>query len=205
LPDPAYDRIMATVSVRPVPAPWLHALRPGGRLVATIAHTALLIVADMDADGVARGKVQPDQATFMETRQQEDYPPKLDGVFASARTREGDDVRPPHGPVPDLWRQWPLRYLFELDTPGVETRAAAYADGRRTVWLLAVDGSWARAEEGRQPRVHQGGPRRLWDALEEVHRRWEQQGRFPLHAMRAELGVGGGRLYAPGGNWSFAV
>ncbi|MFE5742205.1 methyltransferase domain-containing protein [Streptomyces celluloflavus] len=45
LPEPEYDRIMATVSVRPVPASWLRALRPGGRLVTTIAHTALLITA----------------------------------------------------------------------------------------------------------------------------------------------------------------
>jgi protein-L-isoaspartate O-methyltransferase len=205
LPGTDYDRIMATVSVRPVPASWLGALCPGGRLVTTIARTALLVTATQEADGVARGTVQPDPATFMETRQKADYPPRFDDVFMSARAQEGDDVRSPHGPIPDLWREWPLRDLFELDTPGVETRAATYDDGRRAVWLLAADGSWARAEDGPRPLVHQGGPRRLWDALDEVNRRWEESGRFPLHTMRAEFSAGGSTLYAPGDAWSFSV
>ncbi|WP_156721846.1 methyltransferase domain-containing protein [Streptomyces apocyni] len=208
LPEPEYDRIMATVSVRPVPPPWLRALRPGGRLVTTIAHTALLITADMGTDGVARGTVQPDPATFMETRQEQeaDYPPKLDDAFRFARVRQGDDVRPPDGPIPDLWREWALRWLYELDTPGVETRAATYPDdGRRVVWLLAVDGSWARAEDGPKSIVHQGGPRRLWDDLERVRRKWEENNRFSLHALRVELKPDGSRLLSPDGSWVFAV
>ncbi|MFD3562156.1 methyltransferase domain-containing protein [Streptomyces sp. NPDC058686] len=206
LPEAEYDRIMATVSVRPVPASWLRALRPGGRLVTTIAHTALLITADMGTDGIARGSVQPDPATFMETRQAADYPAKLNDVFVSARVREGEDVRPSHGAIPDLWQEWPLRWLYELDTPGVETRAATYPnDGRRVVWLLAADGSWARAEDGTTPMVHQGGPHRLWDDLERVRRKWEENNRFSLHTLRAELTAEGSSLLSPDGSWSFRV
>ncbi|MFI6683080.1 methyltransferase domain-containing protein [Streptomyces sp. NPDC050485] len=206
LPEPEYDRIMATVSVRPVPASWLRALRPGGRLVTTIAHTALLITADMGTDGIARGTVQPDPATFMETRQAADYPAKLNDVFVSARVREGEDVRPPDGPIPDLWQEWPLRWLYELDTPGVETRAPMYPnDGRRVVWLLAADGSWARAEDGTSPVVHQGGPHRLWDDLERVRRKWEENNRFSLHTLRAELTAEGSSLLSPDGSWSFPI
>ena len=206
LPGSEYDRIMATVSVRPVPPSWLRALRPGGRLVTTIAHTALLITADMGTDGIARGSVQPDPATFMETRQEADYPPKLNDVFVSARVREGEDVRPPDGPIPDLWQEWPLRWLYELETPGVETRAATYPeDGRRVVWLLAGDGSWARAEDGTAPLVHQGGPRRLWDDLERVRRKWEEHNRFSLHSLRAELSAEGSSLLSPDGSWTFTV
>ncbi|MGX1854163.1 methyltransferase domain-containing protein [Streptomyces sp. NPDC055299] len=206
LPEPEYDRIMATVSVRPVPAPWLRALRPGGRLVTTVAHTALLITADMGSDGVARGTVQPGPATFMAARQAADYPAKLNDIFVSARVREGEDVRPTDGAIPDLWQEWPLRWLYELETPGVETRAATYPDdGRRVVWLLAADGSWARAEDGATPLVHQGGPRRLWDGLERVHRTWEQNNRFPLHTLRAELTAEGGSLLSPDGSWSFPI
>ncbi|WP_263168966.1 methyltransferase domain-containing protein [Streptomyces sp. SCSIO ZS0520] len=206
LPDTEYDRIMATVSVRPVPASWLRALRPGGRLVTTIAHTALLITADMGTDGIARGTVQPDPATFMETRQEADYPAKLNDVFVRARVREGEDVRPPVGAIPDLWQEWPLRWLYELDTPGVETRAAAYPDdGRRVVWLLGPDGSWARAEDGASPMVHQGGPRRLWDDLERVRRKWEEKNRFSLHTMRAELSPEGSHLLSPDEAWRFTI
>ncbi|MEV5961477.1 methyltransferase domain-containing protein [Kribbella sp. NPDC051952] len=46
LPDMSYDRIVATVSVRPIPPAWLEALRPGGRLVTTIIGTSLLIAAE---------------------------------------------------------------------------------------------------------------------------------------------------------------
>ncbi|WP_416970261.1 methyltransferase domain-containing protein [Streptomyces sp. 4F14] len=205
LPDTEYDRIMATVSVRPVPASWLRALRLGGRLVTTIAHTALLVVADMGADGVARGRVQPDPATFMETRREADYPPKLDGVFKAARDEDGEDVRLPGGIIPDLWQEWSLRWLYELDTPGVETRAATYPDGRRVLWLLAEDGSWARAEDGSLPVVHQSGPRRLWDDLERVRCTWEEHHRFPLYALRAELSSEGSRFLSPTGSWSFSI
>lgn len=206
LPGSEYERIMATVAVRPVPPSWLRALRPGGRVVTTIAGTALLITADMGDDGTAWGTVQPDPAMFMQTRQTADYPPPLNDVFASAREKDGEDVRPPCAPIPDLWRDWSLRYLFELDTPGVETRSATYpGEDRRITWLLAADGSWARAEDGTSPRVHQGGPRRLWDDLERVSRRWDEFHRFPLHTMRAELNAEGSRLLAPGGSWSFSI
>jgi protein-L-isoaspartate O-methyltransferase len=205
LPGSVYDRIMATVSVRQVPDSWLRALRPGGRIVTTIAHTALLVSADMGPDGVATGSVHPDPATFMETRQDTDYPPKLNELFAMARENEGEDVRRPDGPVPDLWQEWPLRYLFELDTPGVETRAARFPDARRVLWLLGPDGSWARAEDGPDPVVHQSGPRRLWDALEGVRRKWEEGNRFSLHSLRARLTPEGGTLTAPNSSWTFTI
>ncbi|MCQ8192172.1 methyltransferase domain-containing protein [Streptomyces rugosispiralis] len=209
LPDSEYDRIMATVSVRPVPETWLHALRPGGRIVTTIAHTALLITADMGDDGVARGSVQPDPATFMETRQEADYPPKLNDVFTLAREGDGEQVRAAVGPIPDLWQEWPLRWLYELDTPGVETRAVKMPDGRRVLWLLAADGSWACAEEsedGAADLVHQGGSRRLWDGLERVRRMWEERNRFSLHSMTVELNPdSGGTLTAPDGTWTFTL
>ncbi|MFJ8386247.1 methyltransferase domain-containing protein [Streptomyces sp. NPDC094438] len=208
LPDSEYDRIMATVSVRPVPATWLQALRPGGKLITTIAHTALLITAEMGKDGVARGSVQPDPATFMETRREADYPPKLNSVFASARDRDGEDVRTPDGPIPDLWQEWPLRWLYELNSPGTETRAIIDGEGRRIVWLLSDDGSWARAEEAEEAdnsKVHQGGPRRLWDDLERVRRKWEENNRFSLHSLTVALSPDGSTLTAPDGKWSFSV
>ncbi|MFC5802130.1 methyltransferase domain-containing protein [Streptomyces formicae] len=205
VPDGDYDGIMATVSVRPVPATWLRALRPGGRLVTTIAHTALLVTAEMGEDGIARGSVQPDPATFMETRQEADYPAKLNDVFTVARDADGEEVRATDGPIPDLWQEWPLRWLYELDTPGTETRAATDGEGGRIVWLLSADGSWARAEGDGTGTVHQGGPRRLWDDLERVRRKWEENNRFALHSMSATLSAEGSTLTAPGGGWSFSV
>ncbi len=53
-----YDRIVSTVAVRPIPASWLGALRPGGRLVTTITGTALIITADKTDDGGAIGRIE---------------------------------------------------------------------------------------------------------------------------------------------------
>jgi protein-L-isoaspartate O-methyltransferase len=57
-----YDRIITTVAVRPVPASWLAALRPGGRLVTTIAGTGLILTADKTDDGGALGRIEWDRA-----------------------------------------------------------------------------------------------------------------------------------------------
>ncbi|MFJ6214569.1 methyltransferase domain-containing protein [Streptomyces sp. NPDC092296] len=205
LPDVEYDRILATVSFRPVPRSWVGALNVGGRIVTTIAHTSLMVSADLHSDGIARGVVLPDAATFMEARRESDYPPRLHHVFASARGGGGEDVRACRGPVPDLWQDWQLRYLYELDTPGVETRAALSPQGQRILWLLAADGSWARAEDSPSPTVHQSGARRLWDDLERVRLKWEELGGFPLHAMAVRLGPEGGTLTSPDGAWEFAI
>ncbi len=204
LPDDEYDRIMATVSVRPIPPSWLQALRPGGRIVATIVGTSLLIAADMGSDGIARGQVQPDPANFMRTRQEADYPARLDDVYAAARDQPGEQVRELIGPVPDLWTDWELRCLYELDSPDIENRSATHEAGSQLLWLLAADGSWARADEA-SGTVHQSGPRRLWDDLERVRTTWEDAGRFPVHEMSVELTTERSILTSPDGNWTLGL
>jgi protein-L-isoaspartate O-methyltransferase len=208
LPAADYDRILATVSVRPVPGSWLDALRPGGRIVTTIAQTSLLLAADMGTDGVARGAVQADPASFMRTRRDTDYPPQLDDVYAAARDTAGDEARRLTRPMPDLWADWPLRYLFELDSPDIENRDATLPDGTEVCWLLGADGSWARAEQAvgaSTGTVHQSGRRRLWDDLERVQARWDQAGRFALHELRVQLAPDHGALTSPDGTWTLTL
>ncbi|WP_325039262.1 methyltransferase domain-containing protein [Kribbella sp.] len=204
LPDTHYDRIIATVSVRPVPPTWLEALRPGGRIVATITGTSLLINAEKHPDGVVRGHVQPDPATFMRTRDQADYPPRLDHVYHAARDQQGTETRRLVGPIPDLWADWELRCLYELDSPDIENRSATRQDGSQLLWLLATDGSWARADSESRT-VHQSGPRRLWDDLERVRDRWTAAGHFPLHTMTLELAADRNTLTSPEGSWTFEL
>lgn len=204
LPDAEYDRIMATVSVRPVPPSWLDSLRPGGRIVTTIIGTSLLVSADMGNDGVARGRVQSDPASFMRTRQGADYPARLDELYAAGRDQPGEHVGKLVGPIPDLWADWSLRCLYELDSPDIENRSATLDDGNQVVWLLSPEGSWARAEQA-SGTVHQTGPRRLWDDLERVQRRWDEAGRFPLDQLRVELSADRSRLISPDGAWHLTL
>jgi protein-L-isoaspartate O-methyltransferase len=204
LPEGEYDRMIATVSVRPVPRSWLAALRPGGRIVTTIAQTSLLVSATLERGLVARGSVQPDPASFMRTRSGANYPVRLDWVYAAARDADGDEVRNLRGPVPDLWTDWELRALYELDSADIENRSATDDDGKAIVWLLAGDGSWARAEEA-TGRVHQRGARRLWDDLERVRSRWEEAGRFPLHDLAVEFTPETTSVTSPDGEWTIQL
>lgn len=201
LPDTDYDRIIATVSVRPIPPVWLEALRPGGNIVTTITGTSLLINAMKHPDGVVRGRVQPDPATFMRTRREPDYPARLDHMYDAARDQPGDETRQLTGPIPDLWDDWQLRCLYELDSPDVENRSATRYDGTQLQWLLATDGSWARADS-KTKTVHQSGPRRLWDDLERVQARWTAAGQFPLHTMTVELAPDRNALTSPDCKWT---
>ncbi|WP_165554003.1 methyltransferase domain-containing protein [Kribbella capetownensis] len=204
LPGADYDRILATVSVRPIPPAWLDALRPGGKIVATITGTSLLINADKHADGVVRGRVQPDPATFMRTRHETDYPARLDQVYDAARDQPGDETRQLTGPLPDVWDDWQLRCLYELDTPDIENRSARRDGGTQIMWLLAADGSWARANSETMT-VHQSGPHRLWDDLERVRARWTSASRFPLHTMTVELAADRNALISPDGTWTLEL
>jgi protein-L-isoaspartate O-methyltransferase len=201
LPEGEYDRMIATVSVRPVPRSWLAALRPGGHIVTTIAQTSLLVSAKLEHGLVARGSVQADPASFMRTRSGANYPPRLDSVYAAARDADGDEVRDLERPVPNLWTDWELRALYELDSPDIENRSATDDDGKTIVWLLAGDGSWARAEEA-SGRVHQSGALRLWDDLERVRARWEEAGHFPLHDLTVELTPETSSVTSPDGKWT---
>jgi protein-L-isoaspartate O-methyltransferase len=204
LPDTDYDRIIATVSVRPIPPAWLEALRTGGRIVTTIIGTSLLISAEKHADGIVRGRVQSDPATFMRTRRETDYPARLDHVYDVARDQPGTESRRLTGPLPDLWDDWQLRCLYELDSPDIENRSATRDDGSQLLWLLAADGSWARADSEIMT-VHQSGPRRLWDDLERVRSRWTSAGHFPLHRMTVELAADRNALISPDGTWTLEL
>ena len=209
LPGEGYDRLLATVSVRPVPASWLAALRPGGRLITTLAGTPLMLVAAVREDGTAAGRVLPEQATFMPARHGGNYAPRLDGVYADARTRPGDTVRPPAAAIPDLHHDWRAATLLALVTPSVEHRSYRRPDGARLTWLLHPGGSWARAEESAAGTalVHQAGPLCLWDEFETVRAAWERRGQPSLDQLRVELGPdGAGWLVWPGKpTWRLAL
>ena len=87
LPE-SYDRIASMVAVRPVPASWLTALRPGGRLVTPIAGTTLILTADKTPDGGAAGRTEWDWGAFMPA--DVDAPAVQPGQFAVVREADGE-------------------------------------------------------------------------------------------------------------------
>jgi protein-L-isoaspartate O-methyltransferase len=200
----SYDRIVSMVAVRPIPATWLHALRPGGRLVTVLAATTLILTATKDDDGWATGRIEWDRAGFMPTRTGPDYPPPLHEAFTTARHGDGDQVTTGRYPVLNLNECWELQSMLEVTTPGIEHYYHQTGDGTRTALMLHPDGSWARAtaHDTGPPAVHQSGPQRLWDALDTVRDHWRDHGQFPLYGATVFIPPDGGKIHLARGDWT---
>ena len=212
----SYDRIISMVSVRPIPASWLTALRPGGRLVTTIADTMAIITAqriDQDPHNtihgepvVAVGQVERDWASFMETRSGPDYPPGLDDMFAAIREHKGERVTRGTYPVIRVANCGELDSVLEVVAPGIDHRYEKADDGRQTAWMLHADGSWARAtaHADEPPVVHQAGPRRLWDIFEDIRHYWLTHGYLQLYGAKAHI-TASGTIHLARGDWRATI
>ncbi|QRX95790.1 protein-L-isoaspartate(D-aspartate) O-methyltransferase [Streptomyces noursei] len=201
-----YDRIVSTVSVRPVPASWLASLRPGGRLVTTLAGTGLIVTADKTEDGGAVGRVAPDAAGFMRTRHGDDYECPTDELWEKIKRADGETVTTSRYPLLHVPDSWEVMSMLELTAPGIDYRSMTNGD-ERTVWMLHPDGSWARATAVgflASPTVHQGGPRRLWDELERIRHRLNREGGLPVYGARVHLDPNGA-LTLSRGKWMVTV
>ena len=174
--DGQWDRVVSMTSVAPIPASWLAALNPGGRIVTTITGTGLLITADRTPDGGATGRAEWYRAGFMPSRTGPGYPPPLMDAHPEAHDAEGDTSNGRY-PVVNVANAWELRSMLGITLPGTETHYEEH-DGQRTAWLIHPDGSWARAtaQGDDPPRIHQAGPRRLWEHLDRLRTQWLSQG-----------------------------
>ncbi|MEW2275781.1 protein-L-isoaspartate(D-aspartate) O-methyltransferase [Streptomyces griseofuscus] len=195
-----FDRIVSMVSVPRIPVSWLRGLSPQGRLVTTIAGTGLIVTADKTPDGGATGRIEWDRASFMAARSSADYPPRLDELFA-ASTEDGEVALSPF-PVLDVMQAWELWSMLSLTAPGIEHRTGTDDHGGRLAWMLHPDGSWAWARTApgeRTATVHQGGPRRLYDLLDEIRWRWLEHGELPVYGAQVTISPDGETTLSRGG------
>jgi protein-L-isoaspartate O-methyltransferase len=201
----SYDRILSTVAVRPIPPSWLAALRPGGRLVTTISHMPIIITADKTADGGATGQVEWDRAGFMETRSGPDYPADPYQRHPELLDPDGEATTGRY-PVIDVKEAWELWAMLEVLAPGIHHRYQQSDDGRRTAWMVHPDGSWARATapDDAQPTVHQDGPRRLWDLLDQARDHWLSHGSLPVYGAKLTI-TPDGTIHLTRGRWQATI
>jgi protein-L-isoaspartate O-methyltransferase len=188
-----YDRIVSMMSVAPVPPGWLAALRPGGRLVTTLAGTGLLVTANRTRDGGAKGQTEFCRAAFMEARTGPGYPPQVIQSIPGALDGDGD-VTTGRYPVVNIPWAWELYSMLGVTVPGIEHHFETAPDGTRTAWLAHPDGSWARASAtgDELPAVRQGGRRRLWDAVDEIRHAWLTDGGLPAYGAAVTISPDGG-------------
>lgn len=202
--DGRWDRIVASVSVRPVPASWLEVLTVGGRLATTITNMGIILTAERQQDGSAVGRIERDQAMFMPTRAGARCLPPDAALLEDARTAEGD-AHAARFPVLDVVEAWEVRSMLEILAPGIVHHYERNGDTRVGL-MLHEDGSWARAEQAGHapPVVTQAGPRRLWDLLDQVRDIWLREGQLPLHGALARIHPDG-TISLRRGRWSATI
>lgn len=132
------------MSLPAIPATWLAALRPGGRLVFSLAGGSVIITADKTPDGGAAGRVELHPASFMAARH---GPGRLarPELPEPALSGDGDQVTATRSPYPivDLAQGWELDALLS-----VSCRAAPAAARPKSAPASPRPGSLTRTGPG---------------------------------------------------------
>ncbi|GGU88691.1 SAM-dependent methyltransferase [Streptomyces albospinus] len=168
-----YDRLIAMCGVVDLPYAWVEQTRPGGIILATLCgwlYSSELARLTVGEDGTARGRFLGGQISFMLARPQ--LPPPL-GMLPDLD--DGDER--PTSLSADVLDDWNTRFVAQLATPGAQ-RIRLERNGHTEHVLIDVSaGAWAAlAQDGGKWTVRQGGPARLWDAVEEHISRWRADG-----------------------------
>lgn len=198
-----YDRIVPMASMPAIPASWLTALRPGGRFVFSLTGGSVLITADKTPDGGARGRVEYDCAAFMPARHGPGSQTRT-GIPEHVRHSDGEDITTSPYPVVDPAWGWELDAVLSVTAPGITCRSHTDKQtGITTTWMVHDDGSWARASgKDNEPAViHQSGPRRLWNLLDDLRRYWLAHGVLPLRGAKVRIDPDG-TCHLSRGQWN---
>lgn len=187
-----YNRIIATCAVPRVPSAWADQLCDGGLLLADIKPSG-------DAGNLAllhkegnqlRGRLLPQWAGFMGIRTADTAPEPagtgtseavLPPSASSGARAEGEQSRTSLSAFPwDSLIPWFLAQSAYPSPVGFGLREITET-GPQWTSLTTSDGSWAHiriapASDGTRE-VRQGGPLRLWDALEAAYQDWTDVGR----------------------------
>ncbi|MDT0542501.1 ATP-grasp peptide maturase system methyltransferase [Streptomyces lonegramiae] len=169
-----YDRTIATCGVLDIPWTWIEQTRSGGTVLATVCgwlYSSELARLTVHGDATATGRLLGGQVSFMLARPQLPPPLGLLPDFAG-----GEERRAVLGPDA-LTADWAARFVAQLAAP--RAQQFSMADGGRSEHVLIDVGSGAWAvlrEAGGGWTVRQGGPARIWDAVEEYVVRWRSDG-----------------------------
>lgn len=176
-----YECIIATCAVSRVPWVWAEQTTHDGRVLVDLKIHAVvgnLVLLHRHKDRL-EGWFDRGQATFMHIRSPRIRPVRTDPV---RRDHSAAVRRTTREELERVWEIGPLWFLLHLGEPGrVEF---GYAREPETglpgpLFLVSQDGSWCEvsSEVDGTRMVVEGGPRRLWAAVEDTARFWRDQGR----------------------------
>ncbi|MFQ6143914.1 ATP-grasp peptide maturase system methyltransferase [Streptomyces seoulensis] len=173
--DAEYDHIVATCAVRHIPLAWLQQVRVGGSITTTISGWMLasgLVRLHVRDDGTATGRFHPDQIGYMLARPHERPPrPTFHQRPGHTRATRVD---------PALLADWTGQFLAQLAAPSAELMTTS--TGVILVDVATGSQAWTEPAEGGWT-VHQHGPLRLWDQVEDALTVWQGAGSPPHSAL----------------------
>ncbi|MFJ5290993.1 hypothetical protein [Streptomyces sp. NPDC088348] len=165
----AYDRLIATCSVRYIPVPWLHQVKPGGKMLVTLSgwsYASGLALLTVTAPGAATGRFLPGYTSFMLARPH-DRPLRPTLALLPGEER-------PSGIDPEIIDTWAGSWVAQLAAPSAERMGVGaeqilwdVSTGSQSRTTPRPDGGWT---------VVQRGPARLWDQVETAVRSWQAVG-----------------------------
>jgi protein-L-isoaspartate O-methyltransferase len=188
-PNAPYDRVVSTVSVSRVPRAWIEQTRPGGLIVATLPETTVRL--RRHEDGSASGRFIAGYAFMWMRGHAPDH--ERDEELVALVHSDGDTRdAPPHlrtmlsgQEIPAFWG---LARLIHMPFDTVVS-----AGPGQTGIIDASDRSWVLIDVNRGC-ITQGGPRRLWDALETLYERLDQAGRPSRESFGLTVQPDGGHV-----------
>jgi methyltransferase of ATP-grasp peptide maturase system len=164
-----YDAIITTCAVRTVPDTWLYQLSDRGTITTTLSGWMMasgLVHLRLDDNGDAHGRFSHHRSSYMLARPHE-RPPRARFVARAGRTRSTNVD-------PDRLQEWTPRFVAQLAAPSAEL-----VESRDNVTLLDVatgSQAWTEKLPSGELLVHQNGPLRLWDQIEDALTQWEATG-----------------------------
>jgi len=182
-----YDRVIATCAVRRIPQAWLRQTAPGGVILATVgawSYGTGLAKVVVQEDGTAEGRITG-RSSFMQARAEAVVP--LSGDLR-ARAYYADDEREATF-SPDLLAEWMPAFLAQLAAPDTQLVHASDSKGP-AVYLFDVRGeSFAelRQTDNQAWTVRQGGPRHIWDRVEDAIAGWHEVGSPAISAVQMRV------------------
>lgn len=191
LPEHApFDAIIATCAVPAIPWSWIEQVRSGGVILTDLKPApgaGSLVRLTRTAEDRAEGRFDATYAAFMDLRHEAGHNP---AGFRVERNHDQAEHRTTSLDPNTPWTSLLVWFLASFDL-GAEIaygytlpesgKIPAYSETAPTAsWITTPDGSWAEialaAEDG-EHEVVEGGPRRLWQLVEDAHRTWLDIGR----------------------------
>ncbi|MET7640797.1 ATP-grasp peptide maturase system methyltransferase [Streptomyces sp. NPDC005438] len=183
-----YDRLIATCSVRYVPLPWLHQVRPGGRILVTLSgwsYASALVLLDVTGPGQATGRFLPGYTSFMIARPH-DRPPRPTLALLPGEER-------PSQIDPAKLDNWTGGWVAQLAAPSAERLGAG---AEQILWDVST-GSYARTAPHANGgwSVVQRGPVRLWERVERAVSCWQDAGEPHQEEFGITVSASGQRVW----------